>query len=216
MAQGEIDISGVEKDILKEIINIGVARAADSFAVIANEKVLLRVPQVEVIEIYQATKLADNLAGYKWVVQSDITGDIVGKTFMFLSADHQMHLIEICLKKSKEEVENAGDEMIESLFMEISNILTGSMVTQLANLLSLRLYGSPPNRPSHEISQTVKNVVYDFPLNKPLLFTIKTQFINKNTMVEFPMVIVFDMDTLEKILNIIRNRIKEKGNFFAT
>ena len=42
----ELQVSELEKDIIKEILNIGLARAADSFAVIAKDIVLLKVPDL--------------------------------------------------------------------------------------------------------------------------------------------------------------------------
>jgi chemotaxis protein CheC len=39
----------LERDIIREILNIGLARAADSFAVIAQERVMLEVPNLDLV-----------------------------------------------------------------------------------------------------------------------------------------------------------------------
>jgi chemotaxis protein CheC len=197
-------VTELEKDIIKEILNIGLARAADSFAIIAKDKVLLKVPDVQLIEVKDLISLISKYEDSHFIIQSDIKGDFNGATLMLFSEDHISLLSSVCL--SMLDVKK-GDElniMQESLLLEISNIITGALVTQLANILKSNIYGSPPKAPKSHIANSLKDILVQHPLFQPLVFTVITKFQHNSQDVELPLLLFFDTSTLLKMLEIIR------------
>ena len=193
----------LERDIIREILNIGLARAADSFAVIAQEKVLLEVPNLDIMPVRNILdKVHDYQSGHA-VIQSDIKGDFNGTTLMFFSGQHVQRLSRVCLRMSVPESTHIN-EMQESLLLEISNIITGALVTQLANILKARIYGAPPLAPKGELTEALGNLMLHKPMVQPLIFSVITQFSDKENSVELPLMLFFDRPTFEKILEIIR------------
>ena len=193
----------LERDIIREILNIGLARAADSFAVIAQEKVLLEVPNLDIMPVRNILdKVHDYQSGHA-VIQSDIKGDFNGTTLMFFSGQHVQRLSRVCLRMSVPESTDIN-EMQESLLLEISNIITGALVTQLANILKARIYGAPPLAPKGELTEALGNLMLHKPMVQPLIFSVITQFSDKENSVELPLMLFFDRPTFEKILEIIR------------
>jgi chemotaxis protein CheC len=67
----ELKISDLEKDIIKEILNIGLARAADSFASISKDRVLLKVPSMELISAPEVMKILKKFEQHHEIIQSD-------------------------------------------------------------------------------------------------------------------------------------------------
>jgi len=201
----ELQISDLEKDIIKEILNIGLARAADSFASISRDRVLLKVPSMELIS---AAEVMGNLTKFEQtheIIQSDIKGDFNGTTLMVFSARHIDKLTEVCLNMSSEYV-NALNEMQESLLLEISNIITGAFVTQMANILKANIYGSPPMHPKKGfLGESLQHIFSNNPFYQPIIFTVVTHFTNFEEMVELPLFLFFDTNTFVKILEIIRS-----------
>lgn len=198
------EVTELERDIIKEILNIGLARAADSFAAIAKDKVLLKVPDIQLIEV---KKLIDLVARYEdthYIIQSDIKGDFNGATLMLFSNNHITRLSEICL--SMLEVRKGEvSTMQESLLLEISNIITGALVTQLANILKANIYGSPPKAPKSHIADSLKEILIHHPLFQPLVFTVITRFTHNTKSIELPLLLFFDTSTFLKMLEIIRS-----------
>jgi len=193
----------LERDIIREILNIGLARAADSFAVIAQEKVLLEVPNLDIMPVRSILdKVRDYQKGHA-VIQSDIKGDFNGTTLMFFSGQHVQRLSRVCLRMQVSESTEIN-EMQESLLLEISNIITGALVTQLANILKARIYGAPPSAPKGELAEALSNLMLHKPMVQPLIFSVITQFSDKENSVELPLMLFFDRPTFEKILEIIR------------
>jgi chemotaxis protein CheC len=199
----EPHVTELERDIIKEILNIGLARAADSFAAIAKDKVLLKVPDIQLIEVKDLLNLVSRYESTHFIIQSDIKGDLNGATLMLFSDDHIKRLSEVCL--SMVEIQkNEVNAMQESLLLEISNIITGALVTQLANILKSNIYGSPPKAPKSHIADSLKDILVQHPLFQPLVFTVITKFTHNFKSVELPLLLFFDTGTFLKILEIIR------------
>ncbi|WP_205504413.1 chemotaxis protein CheC [Rufibacter psychrotolerans] len=200
----ELQVNELERDIIKEILNIGLARAADSFAVIAKDRVLLKVPDLQLMEAEELLKIVRAYENSHVIIQSDIKGELNGSTLMLFSEAHVEQLSKVCLGMAVKGSEPLT-EMQESLLLEVSNIITGALVTQLANILKSNIYGSPPVAPKHDIAESLKGIFTDHPLFQPLVFTVITQFTNNSQMVELPLLLFFDTSTFIKILEIIRS-----------
>jgi len=193
----------LERDIIREILNIGLARAADSFAVIAQERVMLEVPNLDLLPSTDIiSRVRDYQARYV-AIQSDIRGDFNGSTFMFFSGQHIQRLSRVCLRMQVSESLQL-DELQQSLLLEISNIITGALVTQLANILKASIYGAPPQAPVGDLSEPLRSLMPDQEALQPLIFSVITQFSDKDNSVELPLMLFFDRATFEKILEIIR------------
>ncbi|MCX2739134.1 chemotaxis protein CheC [Pontibacter anaerobius] len=208
-------ISELERDIIKEILNIGLARAADSFAAIAKDKVLLKVPDIKLIEVKELLELVSQYEDTHVIIQSDIKGEFNGATLMLFSDDHIVRLSEVCL--AMVDVQKGElSVMQESLLLEISNIITGALVTQMANILKANIYGSPPKAPKGYIADSLKDILVQHPLFQPLVFTVITRFTHNSRSVELPLLLFFDSKTFMRIIEIIRNFDLGKNNLMET
>ena len=193
----------LERDIIREILNIGLARAADSFAVIAQERVLLEVPNLDLLPSHNIIERVREYQARYVAIQSDIRGDFNGSTFMFFSGQHIQRLSRVCLRMQVPDSLELT-ELQESLLLEISNIITGALVTQLANILKANIYGAPPLAPTGDLGTALHSLMPDPNALQPLIFSVITQFSDKDNSVELPLMLFFDRATFEKILEIIR------------
>jgi chemotaxis protein CheC len=199
----DLHMTEMERDVVREILNIGLARAADSFAVIAQEKVLLEVPSLDLMPGNGILDMVREIQKTNVPILSDIRGDFNGTTLMFFSGQHVQRLSKVCLRMNTSASTDI-DEMQESLLLEISNIITGALVTQLANILKAQIYGAPPSAPRGDIADSLHNLLESQPLVQPMIFSVITQFSDKENSVELPLMLFFDRPTFEKILEIIR------------
>lgn len=199
----DLSMTDLERDIIREILNIGLARAADSFAVIAQERVLLEVPNIDLLISDDILRKVREYQSDHVAIQSDIRGDFNGTTLLFFSGQHVQRLSRVCLRMQTAEALDVN-ELQESLLLEISNIITGALVTQLANILKANIYGAPPTAPRGDIAETMQQLIPKQQL-QPLIFSVITQFSDKDNMVELPLMLFFDRVTFVKILDIIRS-----------
>lgn len=196
-------MSELERDIIREILNIGLARAADSFAIIAQERVLLEVPSLDLLVSNDIIQKVREYQQQHVAMQSDIRGDFNGTTLMFFSGQHIQRLSRVCLRLASDDSLQIN-ELQESLLLEISNIITGALVTQLANILKANIYGAPPVAPRGDIGSSLQSLLPHEQL-QPLIFSVITQFSDKDNSVELPLMLFFDRATFDKILEIIRS-----------
>ena len=196
-------MTDLERDIIREILNIGLARAADSFAIVAQERVLLEVPNIDLLMSDDILRKVREYQERHVPIQSDIRGDFNGTTLMFFSGQHIQRLSRVCLRMQTDE-SLVLNELQESLLLEISNIITGALVTQLANILKANIYGAPPVAPRGDIADTMLSLLPEQML-QPLIFSVITQFSDKDNTVELPLMLFFDRLTFQKILEIIRS-----------
>ena len=199
----DLSMTDLERDIIREILNIGLARAADSFAVIAQERVLLEVPNIDLLMSDDILHRVRDYQTRHVPIQSDIRGDFNGTTLMFFSGQHVQRLSRVCLRMQTTETLELN-ELQESLLLEISNIITGALVTQLANILKANIYGAPPVAPKGDIAENLQSLLPDQQL-QPLIFSVITQFSDRDNTVELPLMLFFDRVTFGKILEIIRS-----------
>ena len=199
----DLSMTDLERDIIREILNIGLARAADSFAVIAQERVLLEVPNIDLLVSDDILRKVREYQSRHVPIQSDIRGDFNGTTLMFFSGQHIQRLSRVCLRMQTDESLEVN-ELQESLLLEISNIITGALVTQLANILKANIYGAPPIAPRGDIAENMQNLLPAQQL-QPLIFSVITQFSDRDNTVELPLMLFFDRVTFVKILEIIRS-----------
>jgi chemotaxis protein CheC len=196
----------VEKDILREILNIGLARAAESFAQIAKGHVQLSIPEVFIVEIDKLYEMVQGYDAANFLVQSDIKGDFTGATMIAFSAEHVQCLTEVCLRQIVPLTLEMHD-MQRSLLLEISNILTGAIVTQLANLLKVAIYGAPPTTPGTDLRASLAPLIAaNGDDNKPVIFTVITHFQDSQRSIELPLLLFFNRATFEKMLASIREQ----------
>lgn len=196
-------MNDLERDIIREILNIGLARAADSFAIIAQERVMLEVPNLDLLPSHNIIERVRDYQTRYVAIQSDIRGDFNGSTFMFFSGQHIQRLSKVCLRMQVSDSLQLN-ELQESLLLEISNIITGALVTQLANILKASIYGAPPMAPTGDLGNALRSLMPDPDTLQPLIFSVITQFSDKDNSVELPLMLFFDRATFEKILEIIR------------
>ena len=205
-------LTAVEKDILREILNIGLARAADSFALVAQGRVLLTIPDVLIVDVAEMLELARNYGSQHFLVQSDIRGDFNGATLLAFSPEHIKQLSEVCLRL-KAPASLDLSEMQRSLLLEVSNIITGALVTQLANLLKVAVYGAPPTTPGTDLAASLRPLISEGGSQlQPLVFTVMTQFQDSSSHIELPFLLFFDRPTFERMLKMIRSEEFQKAS----
>lgn len=137
--------SASEREVAKELLNIGLANSADSFSGTIQEKVLM-----EKLTFNYRTNPRDfrypNLRGEEGLVfKSEIKGDIPGVSFLIFDKmaieNIGSHILPPSMKSLPEE---ELPEMREALLSELDNIVTASMVSQLANYFNSFMYGAVP------------------------------------------------------------------------
>lgn len=204
----ELKINDIEKDIIREVVSIGLAKAGDSLAAISGEKVLLTVPVINIIESDKINELIAEDVDADLIIYSDLRGDISGKCLLLFNKEHIEKLKDTCLTRINNVLN--PEELKISLILEISNILTGALITQLANIMNLNMHGSAPDYISGNDYKPLIQQINKSNTANPLVFLVTTHFINSGKLIELPLLLLIDLESLEKMLSITRNKLVPK------
>ncbi|WP_051359684.1 chemotaxis protein CheC [Adhaeribacter aquaticus] len=198
-----IIINELEKDVLREIISIGLARAADSFSNYAKGGVLLDVPEIKIIEPRVLPDVIDEYQEIYYVIRSDIKGELNGKTFLLFTAENITKIADVCLEDVSS-ISPDYDSQKQEMLLEISQIITSALSTQLSKILHLKLSTQNASALFASEASSIHHILEDMPEYQPFVITIKTYFRKLVKSVELPMLVVFDSLSVSELLRIIR------------
>jgi chemotaxis protein CheC len=141
-------LNELEKDALKEIINLSFGDAASSLADIIGTYVLLSVPDVEIMQRDEIMQYIDReLSESKdlSIVEQYYIGKLEGAAFLVFSYDAGRQLLSLFEGGDDMDMgDYSMDFMEKEALTEVGNIIIGACVSKLAELLSDNVSYMPP------------------------------------------------------------------------
>ena len=133
----------LELDLATEVINIGLAKAADSLSFFTQEKVLIRCNDLVISEFYEK-ELFSKSAVPLTIVSTKIRGGMTGYCYLIFNQEEVEQLYQLSLPESAPNDPVQLEEMGKEILKEIDNIITAAVVTQFSNLLKVEMHGYVP------------------------------------------------------------------------
>lgn len=139
------NLTNVQKDVLREIGNIGAGNAATSMAKLLNKKIDMQVPSVKVVSFDEVMELIGGPDELIAAVFFRIQGEAPGTVYFILSIEEAEFLVNEIVPGNKENLlgESANEFAISAL-QEAGNILTGSYLSALSDFTSINMQPSVP------------------------------------------------------------------------
>ncbi len=139
------ELNHIETDVAKEIINIGLGKAADSLSFFSQQKVIIRNSNLVLKNMEEARDLSKKTGDKIHVLTTDIVGELSGVCFLIFNEKEVNKLLKISLPASILEDEEQKLIMSDAILKEADNIITASVITQFSNLLKFNIHGGIPN-----------------------------------------------------------------------
>ena len=193
-------LSAVENDLILEIINIALAKAGDSLAFFTGEKVMMTSLNYKIEEINENTVFSNKKGNEIALLYTEIRGDIGGHCFLNFNKHEVEKLASIALPPSILDNPEKVAEMSKAILLEVDNIVTASVVTQFANLLSIRMLGYVPNIDvlnEQEVIQTIKSKAN----SKQIIINFKTTYLTEKNKIEPEFVWIMEKEFIQKIVD---------------
>lgn len=138
------ELNHIEADVAKEIINIGLGKAADSLSFFSQQKVIIRSSELILKNTNEAKNLTKKEGDNIHVLTTDIVGDLKGVCFLIFNEKEVNKLLKISLPASILEDEEQKLVMSDAILKEADNIISASVITQFSNLLKFNIHGGIP------------------------------------------------------------------------
>lgn len=199
------ELNHIETDVAKEIINIGLGKAADSLSFFSQQKVIIRSSELILKNTTEAKNLTKKEGANIHVLTTDIVGDLKGVCFLIFNEKEVNKLLKISLPASILEDEEQKLVMSDAILKEADNIISASVITQFSNLLKFNIHGGIP-----ELDIMEEDKVMPFLLSRATdskyFLQISAQFHTEE--VDFSPEFVWFLDT--KFIEGIKKFVKEE------
>ena len=123
-----------EHDVVVELMNIGIGRAANALSQMVQDEVLLSVPELQFLHPAEASdSFCAYLPGLLAGVMQDFSGFMTGRAALLFPEDRSLELVRAILGEdmSADEI----SELEQETLAELGNILLNNCLATLANLL---------------------------------------------------------------------------------
>jgi chemotaxis protein CheC len=138
-----IGLTELQRDVMMELLNIGMGRAAAVLCEMFREEVDLSIPFVDLLPRRTATGLIMEKGAERIVaVQQRFSGLFWGDTMLVFPEEKSLELVRALIQeKSSLDIMT---EMEQEAFMEIGNIILNSCIGSISELLHSEVSGSLP------------------------------------------------------------------------
>lgn len=195
--------SSFRYDILKEVFNISVGKAANLLSEITGKKIILKIPDVTILDrIKSNIELTDYLpikfSGALMVSTISFKENLTGKANLIFPAEKMKTFIQLCLNEEVHDEDNLNFTDIDfDIIKEIGNIILNCILGETGNLLDIKLqYSLPEVRVYNHIN--FKQAIYENEYQNILVLFIT--FIIDNTEIEGTIIVDLALQSLNELL----------------
>lgn len=196
-----------QKDLLKEYLNVFIGQAANMLSEMANQHVILSVPEVEVIDMSdENTEESRPLFDSGYIVSSSMKfgRDFSGRALLIFPSYKVKKLVDACLgvdtATSKIDYDSNDYVLLNSDFdvlKEISNVILNSIIGEFSNLLGTTVDFTVPDVELVYVSENeqklyLKNSVY--------MLVLYTNFTLADANVDGVIIVALGMNSLKMLM----------------
>ncbi|MGL5972763.1 MAG: chemotaxis protein CheC [Oscillospiraceae bacterium] len=194
------ELSDIQKEIIKEIGNIGAGNAATSLSSLLNMPVGIKVPNVDILNINDAI---DKLGGPENMLIGIVVflkNDLDGMMMFILEKEFANKSLSILLNKEIKDCNNI-DDMTLSALKEISNIVVSSYINTMANFVGLNVNISVPEVCIDMVGAMLNVPATYFEQISEKIIMIKDEITIENKVINSNTLIMPDIKSLNKIIS---------------
>lgn len=197
-------------DIIKEIINIGVGKAANLLNQLVNKRIRLSVPN---INFATTDELPEYLSEFKGSEISSIIltfkGDFSGSCQLLFATEGASKLVSMFTEENVVD-EDEFNEIKQSTLSEIGNIVLNSLIGTISNVLSQKFIYTPPKYIEDSV-ENLFNIDDSSKSQSVLLATTRFEMDDTNIVGDF--LLIFETGSIEILITKI-DKINEQGSLF--
>lgn len=197
-----IHLSEIEEDAFKEIFNIGVGHAADSFSRMVNQPVRLSVPTLKILygEQVMAGMPTFDMGSCSMVIQS-FQGDFSADGVFLFSDEASLALVRLLVGKDMPISEMR--ELEQEAFVEVGNILFNSCVSVISDMVGFRFQCGIPRFLSGKFSQLMP----EFNNADSCLLLLNIDFIVESVQIHGYIMFLMKLDSVDLLKSAITKYI---------
>jgi chemotaxis protein CheC len=200
-------LNPMQKDVLTEIVNVYIGKAASLLSEMTGRRVNLRVPEAELISLSDLKKSERSpftFFSLGHIVSSSIRFgyDFQGKAFLTFPTEQVKVLVQACLGEPIPADNNEAEmKLMDTDFdvlREIANIILNAIVGGFGNLLETKLEYSLPEVELIFVSESDQQILFE---NQAYILVLHTAFSLSDTRINGTIMIVLSMNSVSQLLH---------------
>ena len=194
-----LELNKKELAFAEKIISIGMKKASEAMTFFTREKVLIKDMKIEIKDFSLINKFSTKITDEPTVIlTTQLIGELSGYSYLLFSKSDVTKFSELCIPKQYQNNSEDSKKMLDSLLLEIDNILSASVITQFSNLLKVKIYGGVPDLKILKTSE-LSSYISDKLENPSYMLCIDCDFSNNNTTLNPQFIWLLDAEFLSKI-----------------
>lgn len=139
-------LSNLQKDVLREIGNIGAGNATASMSQLINKTIKMEVPSVKIVTVNEMMEIIGGPEKLIVAIFFRFEGEVTGTVYFVLTIEEAEYLVSKVTSEQVTSIMKDGktDSMAVSVLQEVANILNGSYLSAMADFTNLRMTTSVP------------------------------------------------------------------------
>lgn len=203
---GMISMNDKTYDILKELFNISVGSAASLLSEIIDKKILLNVPDIEILHLEDGKckinqYLPKVLEGTLMVSSISFQNQLNGEANLIFPANRMRTFINLCLHNKEDLGQQYVNEFTDidfDIIKEVGNIILNFIIGQIGNYLNINLnYSLPEVKIFNQIDfeKDIRNKEYAY------MLMLYITFIIDDVEIKGAIILNLTLNSLTKLIN---------------
>lgn len=196
-------LSNEESDILRELINIGVGKAAGVLNQMTGMHIRMFVPDLRILSIDEMQKeQTEDDKSILSAVYLDFEGEFSGAAGLVFPSQGASQLVS--LLTGEEIIDEDLDELKVGTLTEIGNIVVNGVMGSIGNVLNQQLMYSTPSY----MENTLPNLMtFNVPDSRALVLMAQTRFDIEEKNIEGEIILTFGVGSFDVLLDIINKTL---------
>lgn len=191
-----MDLSPMQLDALKEVVNIGAGNSATALSQLLSRKIDMTVPNINIVPF---DEIFSRIGGEEVVIGVivRVLGDTPGNILFIFSKDAAFNMIETLTGQREEQISELGT----SVLCEIGNIISSSYMNAIAKFTNLVIMPSVPAATYDMLGAILSTTFIEAGQFDEFVLDIETSFMQDELEVSGHFYYIPMPGSLEKILN---------------
>lgn len=173
------NINSTEIQRAEEIIAAGLQKAAESLSFFMKENIQLQETDFNISDEFNESSEIQNTEDL-FVLVTELKGQLKGICYLVFTELESNEICKVALAPEVYNDDSKLSQMKEPLLLEVDNILSASVITQLANQLSIKVHGGVPTLKVIPPAQ-LKKIIVEQMIPDRLVMGFQTEFMSSKS-----------------------------------
>ncbi len=192
------NLTEVQKDVMREIGNIGAGNACTALSVLLGTPIDMSVPRIQLLGFDSTSDYLGGADNVVLGVKIDVTDDLTGMMFHIVNKKFARRIINTFYEKDLTDLSQI-DVMDSSVISEMANITSGAYANSIASLTNLFVNIGTPEQKCSTVADILRIPLEAYAESGDKILVVDEQFIIDEEEITSNMILILEAESLKKL-----------------